>query len=83
MVSYAGFKTAHDLINYCESHCETPRALFHSSQVNMMLKLAGNPDSYVKTVPDGSWHSLHETMQTLCDIAREKISNNAMNATLN
>jgi len=32
------------LINYCDLHCKTPRALFHKKHVNRMLELAGHSD---------------------------------------
>jgi len=32
------------LIEYCYTHCRTPRALFHESHINRLLELAGKGD---------------------------------------
>lgn len=64
--------TDDDLPGYCEIHCRTERALFHSSHLNRMLALAGHPPGFHKCVPDG-WHVVREhTMDELVSLARER-----------
>lgn len=61
-----------ELPGYCEIHCRTERALFHSRHLNRMLELAGHPPGYHKTVPEG-WHTVRETtMDPLVKLARER-----------
>jgi hypothetical protein len=64
--------TDEELVGYCRLHCETPRALFNATQVNRMLALAGHPQGYVKSVPEG-WYSVHDRMKTLCRLATERM----------
>lgn len=61
------------LINYCELHCQTERALFVGKQVNRMLALAGYPEGYVRSVPDTEWISLHSDMAELCKLAKRRL----------
>ena len=42
----SAFETDEQLIGYCQLHCETPRALFHTSHINRILKLANYPEGY-------------------------------------
>lgn len=70
----SGFESADRLIGYCESHCETPRALFNGKQVNDMLKLAGHPVGWVLEVDENEWFSLHDEMAELCKLAREQLA---------
>ena len=71
VLSSVGFETPERLIGYCEIHCKTPRALFHSNQINDMIKLAGNPEGW-KPVTEERWLSLHEEMAELCRLARNR-----------
>ena len=59
--------TDSELIAYCQSHCETERALFNEDQVNRMIHLAGYPDWCVRKAT--GWMSAHETMAKLCELA--------------
>lgn len=61
-------------ITYCQIHCTTERALFSGAQINRMLKLAGNPPDYVRWLPASNWYSVHEHMQLLCTLARERLN---------
>ncbi len=63
-----------DLINYCDIHCETERALFKGSHINRMLILAGNPDGFVRSVPSDDFLSVHDEMKQLCRLARERLA---------
>jgi hypothetical protein len=60
-----------ELIGYCQLHCETERALFSGAQINRMILLAGCPSDFVTSVSEG-WHSLHEEMAELCELAIEE-----------
>lgn len=60
--------TDDELINYCEAHCQTERALFSAEHINRMLELAGHPEGFVQSVT--GWMSLHGQMQELVDLAR-------------
>lgn len=63
-----------ELPGYCEIHCRTERALFHSKHLNRMLELAGHPADYQQTVPEG-WHTVREeTMDPLINLARQRMS---------
>lgn len=62
-----------DLIDYCDLHCETERALFIGRHVNRMLDLAGKPVGFVRTVPEMKWISMHGSMKELCALARERM----------
>ncbi len=64
--------TDDELIGYCEIHCETPRALFSSEQINRMLALAGHPAGFPKRIEDGHWVSVKGDMAELCQYARER-----------
>lgn len=59
-----------DLIGYCEMHCQSERALFNEDQINRMIELAGIP---IERRVVG-WHSLHENMEKLCELARERMT---------
>lgn len=61
-----------ELIGYCEIHCTSDRALFHSNHINRMLELAGHPEGYVHSVSEG-FYSAHDEMQNLVDRARARI----------
>lgn len=64
--------TDEQLPDYCETHCRTERALFHSRHLNRMPSLAGHPPDYHKTVPEG-WYTVREnTMDPLVKLARER-----------
>ena len=66
--------TDRELIDYCETHCRTERALFHSDHLNRMLALAGNPPDYYRTIRDG-WHQVYDnTMDPLVKLARERLT---------
>lgn len=58
-----------ELIGYCEIHCTTERALFHSKHINRMAALAGVNEG----VPTG-WYSMHDLMEQLCVQARARMS---------
>lgn len=62
-----------DLINYCEIHCESERALFKGAHINRMLILAGSPEGFVKSVPPDSFISVHDEMKRLCRLARDRL----------
>lgn len=65
--------TDDELIRYCDSHCETQRALFHRDHVNRMLSLAGHPEGWAREVPEyQQWLSVHDEMKDLCELARER-----------
>ena len=64
------FDTPENLIGYCEIHCQTERALFSTSQINEMLKVAGYPEGYVREVEGTGFYSMHESMEDLCKLAR-------------
>lgn len=68
--------TDQDLIGYCDLHCETPRALFNSYQINRMIALANYPDTFVQSVPLNQWLSVHDDMKDLCRLARAQLSKN-------
>ncbi len=62
-----------ELPGYCQIHCRTERALFHSSHLNRMLALAGHPPDYVKSVPEG-FHTVYaDTMDPLVELATERL----------
>lgn len=62
-----------ELPGYCAIHCRTERALFHSSHLNRMLTLAGHPEGYFKTVPEG-WHTVRqEHMDPLVELAQQRL----------
>ena len=61
-----------DLIAYCDRHAETPRALFHASQIRRMFELAGQePPREVVHNPNGFW-SMHHDMKELVAQARAR-----------
>lgn len=62
------------LIGYCEIHCQTPRALFSSQQINLMLFLAGHPKGYQHEIEQDRWVTVHEDMEELCKIARKRLA---------
>jgi len=63
------------LIGYCEIHCQTERALFSDTHINRMIALAGYPKDFPRTVT--GWYSMHEEMQELCDLAKERVKSPA------
>ncbi len=71
--------TDQELPGYCEIHCRTERALFHSKHLNRMLELAGHPDGYFKTVPEGFHAVYSETMDPLIKLARERAAHSKDN----
>lgn len=56
-----------ELVGYCEIHCRTERALFSADHINRMIVLAGLGEHNSKIM---GWHSMHEEMQELVDLAR-------------
>jgi len=68
-----GFESDESLIGYCEIHCETERALFHVTQINEMIKLAGYPKGFMKEISGEDFYSLHGPMEELCKLARARI----------
>jgi hypothetical protein len=59
--------TDEQLLGYCEIHCKTERALFHSDHINRVVDLAGlGAQNHVRE----GWFSAHEEMQELVDMAR-------------
>lgn len=56
-----------ELIGYCEIHCKSERALFSAEHINRMSALAGG---YCHRV--SGWLSLHEEMDEMCRLARER-----------
>lgn len=68
------FDTPEDLIGYCEIHCQTERALFSTSQINEMLKVAGHPEGYVREIEGSGFYSMHESMEDLCKLARAHLA---------
>jgi hypothetical protein len=62
-----------ELIEYCELHCHTERALFHKAHVRRMFELAGDKKVLERfdalTLPD--WVAVHaEAMVPLAHAAR-------------
>jgi len=68
-----GMGTPEELIGYCELHCETPRALFHSKHINEMIRLAGYPKNFVREIQVDNFFSMHEDMAELCKLARARL----------
>jgi hypothetical protein len=65
--------TDDELIDYCEIHCGTERALFHVSHVERMYRLAGQEHAIPKWLP--SFVSVHpEQMMPLVEAARKRPS---------
>jgi hypothetical protein len=58
-----------ELIGYCEWHCQTERALFHSKHITRMLKLAGQEHSGL----DEGFYPMWESMEYLCREARKRL----------
>ena len=59
-------------IGYCEIHCQTERALFHARDINRMIVLAGSPVKPLTGFQADGFHSMHESMAELCQLARER-----------
>jgi hypothetical protein len=60
-----------ELPGYCETHCRTERALFHSDHLNRLLALAGYGDTY--RMPEG-WHTAREdAIDPLVKLAQERM----------
>lgn len=49
-----------DFLGYVEIHSQTERALYSGRDINRLLKLAGNPPGFVKSVDEKGFYSLHE-----------------------
>ncbi len=62
-----------ELIDYCEIHCTTERALFAGKHINRMIELAGNPADFPKFVRHDALLSAHEEMAELCKLARARL----------
>jgi len=60
-------------IGYCQSHCKTPRALFHVDDVRRAYGLAGLTDKVIEMF---EWLSMHEEMERLCVLARSGMIDN-------
>jgi len=60
--------TDEQLIDYCDLHSETERALFSRQHINRMLELAG--EEPVGNLPD--FVSSHEIMKSLVALARKR-----------
>lgn len=64
-----------NLIEYCDIHCETERALFSKEMVAQMIDYAGYPENW--STPDEvakgniCWHVIHEDMKGLVKLAKE------------
>jgi hypothetical protein len=68
--------TDQELIDYCDGHCHTPRAMFCRNHIRRMFVLAGNQKLLRKFdllhAPD--WFSVHaDAMQPLVDAARRRL----------
>jgi hypothetical protein len=72
--------TDSELLNYCDLHCETERALFSGEHVNRMIALAGYPDNFVHSINPQEWVSLHDDMKDLCSMARDRLEWEKKNA---
>ena len=69
-------------LNYCRIHCQTERALFRGDHINRTLELAfpslarfdkvRHQGMIYSKVDPYLWFSVHEEMETLCDIALER-----------
>ncbi len=77
--TYYSQMNSEELINYCDSHSETERALFSKEQVAEMVLLAGCPEDWPlpqKIATDSTtWHSLKKPMKNLVFLARQNLSN--------
>ncbi|HYD58927.1 MAG TPA: hypothetical protein VEC35_01135 [Noviherbaspirillum sp.] len=62
-----------ELINYCDKHCKTPKALFAAWRVNRMIDLAGCPNGYEKLL-DNAFATMRGEMQVLVDLARKRMA---------
>ena len=62
--------TDEELIRYCETHCQTERALFSAAQINRMLELSDYMRFNGPVQPDTCWISLHSEMMEMCEQAR-------------
>lgn len=67
-----GAMTDNELIGYAEIHCKTERAMFNANQIDRMLELAGDPPGFVTRPVRPGWYSVHENMEELCKLARER-----------
>ena len=71
---YYSHMERNELIDYCDSHCETERALFSREMVAQMIEYASCPEDY--STPDEiinsciEFYPMHEPMKTLVDLAR-------------
>jgi hypothetical protein len=62
-----------ELIDYCDLHAETERALFHASHIKRMFELAECEVPKVVLQSPGGFFSMHESMKKLVSEARERI----------
>lgn len=71
-----GTMTDDQLISYCDSHCESQRALFNKEQIARMIELAGNPEGYPtpEDIRGGvrEWISVHKEMKELVNLANSR-----------
>lgn len=70
-----------DLIGYCELHCTTERALFSAEHINRMYELAGRP-KWMNPIPAKMFISMHENMEELCRLARQRLDTSQHSAVI-
>jgi hypothetical protein len=61
------------LIDYCDKHCKTPKALFAAWRVNRMIELAGSPRGFAPLLKH-EFQQMHGSMQILVDLARKRLA---------
>lgn len=66
--------TDSELIDYCDIHSESERALFSGEHINRMLALAGHPKKFVQWVPPSCFLPAHDEMKELVMLARERLA---------
>lgn len=59
------------LIEYCGRLCDG-KGLFHSTNINRMIELAGNPRAYPPATY--GFHTMPEQMRILVDLARKRMA---------
>lgn len=62
-----------ELVRYCETHCQTERALFSGEDVNRMLHLAGCPEDFASYLPPKVFVTVREEMAMLCRLAADRL----------
>jgi hypothetical protein len=62
-----------ELPGYCEIHCRTERALFHSSHFNRLVALAGHPANYLRSLPEGFYCIRDDQMDELVELAQARM----------